>query len=231
MIKIYLLLKRVVIVGREQGVGIVLIRIKKRIINKLHNKLIKPAKPQGSPLATKLLRGLKGLEIGGSAHNAFYLDTKNVDFTDSLDTIYKLDEKRLCGKAMPVDIVAPGDNLPVPDNSYDFVISSHVLEHFFDPIRTLLEWYRVIKNGGYIFMIIPHKERTFDKDRPRTTLRELIQRHENGLIGDDTHEHYSVWITEDVVELVKYLGWKTLVVQDVDDKVGNGFTVVIQKEA
>jgi hypothetical protein len=33
-----------------------------------------------------------------------------------------------------------------------------------------------------------------------------------------------------VVELINYLGWRLVAVQDTDDKVGNGFTVVIQKE-
>ncbi|MDA0090523.1 hypothetical protein OFR95_14780 [Brachyspira hyodysenteriae] len=33
------------------------------------------------------------------------------------------------------------------------------------------------KKDGYIAMIVPHKERTFDKDRDRTTLNELIERH------------------------------------------------------
>ena len=185
-----------------------------------------------SALANRLLDGLHGLEIGGSAHNAFCLNTKNVDYTDDMNTMFKLEEVELCGEAMPVDIVANGDNLPVENESQDFVISSHVFEHFFDPIKTLKEWYRVIKEGGYIFMIVPHKERTFDKVRQRTTLQELIGRHEGRIENDyvNEHTHFSVWITEDVVELINYLGWKIVAVQDVDDKVGNGFTIVIKKD-
>jgi hypothetical protein len=37
-----------------------------------------------------------------------------------------------------------------------------------------------------------------------------------------------VWIAEDFAELVEYLGWKLLEIQDPDDKVGNGFTVVVK---
>ena len=42
-----------------------------------------------SALAHDFLDGLKGLEIGGSYHNAFGLDTLNVDFTRELTTEFK----------------------------------------------------------------------------------------------------------------------------------------------
>ncbi len=182
-----------------------------------------------SRLAHKYLDGLAGLEIGGSAHNPFGLNTRNVDYTAETNQYKKLEEK-FVGQALPVDIVAPGDNIPLPDESQDFVISAHVIEHFPDPIKALKEWYRLIRKGGYIFMIVPHKERTFDKDRPRTTLQELIDRHEGRIVPTpNPDDHYSVWITQDMVELVEYLGWNIVEAQDVDDKVGNGFTIVIQK--
>jgi len=179
-----------------------------------------------SALAHKLLDGLEGLEIGGSAHNSFGLKTRNVDNTNEL-TCFKQEEIKLCGTSLPVDIVSPGDQLPLEDNSVDFVISSHVIEHFPDPIKALREWYRVVKPGGYLYIIAPHKERTFDKERPRTTLAELIERHETGKQPETFNEHCSVWITEDFVELIHWLGWNILHVQDTDDKVGNGFTVVV----
>ena len=46
-----------------------------------------------------------------------------------------------------VHIVSPGDQLPFTNNSIDFVINSHVLEHFFDPIKAIKEWLRVVKCG------------------------------------------------------------------------------------
>jgi SAM-dependent methyltransferase len=181
-----------------------------------------------SKLAHKYLDGLKGIEIGGSAHNPFGLDTLNVDIEDRA----KFERMQLenTGKVLPVDIVAEGDDLPLDDNSIDFVVSSHSLEHFPDPIKALLEWGRVVRDGGYILLILPHRDRTFDRDRQRTTLAELIDRHEHGTVPPDTHGtgHLSVWITEDIVELFAYLGSRFDIVEtrDVDDKVGNGFTVV-----
>lgn len=185
-----------------------------------------------SKLAHKYLDGLAGLEIGGSIHNPFGLNTKNVDYTNSADTVFKREEIDKRGAFLPVDIVAPGDNIPVSDASQDFVISSHVLEHFPDPIKALKEWYRVVREGGYIFMIIPHKERTFDRNKPRTTLEGLLQRHETKKYPKPQSNHYSFWATEDLFDLIEEinLNWKIVDFQDVDDKVGNGFSIVVKKE-
>jgi glycosyltransferase involved in cell wall biosynthesis len=184
-----------------------------------------------SALAHKLLDALEGIEIGGSAHNPWGLKTRNVDYTADFNTAYKEQELKLCGEALRVDIVSPGDQLQeVADDSVDFVISSHVIEHFPDPIKALKEWRRVVRPGGYIYVIAPHKERTFDKDRPRTTLAELYERHRTGIGPDPDAAHCSVWITADFVELIQALGWPIVAVQDVDDKVGNGFAVVIRVE-
>lgn len=189
-----------------------------------------------SRLAHRFCKG-EGLEIGGSAHNPFGLKTKNVDFTKEM-TIFKEEEIRRCGESMPVDIEAPGDKIPLPDESQDFVVSSHVLEHFPDPMTALLEWYRLVKPGGIIFMIVPHKERTFDKERPRTTLQELIARHARRAGMDaDAHQHFSVWTPADLVELIGYMNDNGVfpkpvlleAVRERDDKVGNGFTIVLRK--
>lgn len=183
-----------------------------------------------SALAHRFLDGLRGLEIGGSAHNAFNLKTLNVDYTDDYTTCFKQEEARLCGSYMKVDIVAAGDDLPFKDNTVDFVINSHVIEHFYDPVHAIEEWLRVVKPGGYVFIIAPHKERTFDRDRPRTTLAEIIERHHNPIDPAlDDHHHWSVWITQDFLDMCNYYGWNVVAWQDVDDKVGNGFTVVIKK--
>jgi len=190
-----------------------------------------------SALAHKYCVG-KGLEIGGAAHNPFGLNTMNVDFTDSMGTEFKKEEIRRCGSAMKVDIIAHGDNIPLPDGSQDFVVSSHVLEHFPNPIKALLEWDRLIRPDGIIFMIVPHRERTFDKHKARTSLQHLIEDflNNNKAFHKNPTGHDHCWITEDILALVNWMmdtlhvKWEIAEVQDVDDKVGNGFTIVIRKK-
>lgn len=46
----------------------------------------------------------------------------------------------------------------VPDNHYDFVHSSHCLEHMVSVRVALKNWIRVCKSGGYITIVIPDEE-------------------------------------------------------------------------
>ncbi len=185
-----------------------------------------------SPLAHHYLDGLTGLEIGGSAHNSFGLRTRNVDYCSDMNTSFKLAELQLCGEALPVDIEAPGDNLPLPDKSEDFIISSHVIEHFFDPIGALKEWARVARH--YIYVICPLRDALpSDQDLPITSLQELLDRH-NGKIAmpceneSDYPYHFTRWTPQGFVEMCRHVGFNVVDFQERDDKVGNGFAVVIK---
>lgn len=178
-------------------------------------------------LAARYLGGLSGVEIGGSAHNRFPVDALNIDRYAEMDTIYKAEERRLSGRALAVDIVAPGDDLPLEDNSVDFVLASHVIEHFPDPIKALLEWNRVATD--YIFLVVPHRDRTFDSNRELTSVDELVARHADGFRSDED-QHWSVWSCESFVELCQRIGLKVVETEDPDKKVGNGFAIVIAVE-
>lgn len=183
-----------------------------------------------SQRAHAYLDGLRGLEIGGSAHNPFGLKTLNIDYTDSPFTFFKQTEISLCGTYLKVDLVAPGDRLPFKDNTWDFVVSSHVIQYFYDPIRALKEWLRVVKPGGYVFIIAPHKERTFEWNKPRTSLSEIVERHNHpNPIVLDQHAHHCVWTTQDFLDICEYYHWNVLECDDIDDKVGNGFMVILKK--
>jgi len=48
-----------------------------------------------------------------------------------------------------------GHTLPFPDNSFEGVISTQVLEHVPDPQGLLVEMYRVLKPGGRLIMSLP----------------------------------------------------------------------------
>lgn len=59
------------------------------------------------------------------------------------------------------------------DGAYDFVASSHCLEHVADPLGALDEWRRVTRRGGHLVLVLPDPARTFDHRRPLTTLDHL----------------------------------------------------------
>ena len=63
-----------------------------------------------SEFVTGHLRGLRGVEIGASAHNRYFLDAINVDRFASMETPYKREERRLALHRAKVDVVAPGDD-------------------------------------------------------------------------------------------------------------------------
>lgn len=192
----------------------------------------KPLRFPESKIAHGLLDDLKGVEIGASVHNAFGLDTLNLDYSAAKENAFGAMERDLCGEHESVDIVAQGDALPFRDEAWDFVISSHVIEHFYDPITAIKEWFRVIRPSGYVFMVVPHKDRTFDKDREVTSVAELVAREGHGPPSDvDPVGHHSVWRTEGFVEFCEHMQWPVVRVDDSDDKVGNGFIVVLQKPA
>jgi SAM-dependent methyltransferase len=76
----------------------------------------------------------------------------------------------------------------LPDEKYDFVISSHCLEHVANPLKAVSEWLRVIKKDGIILIVLPNKKYTFDHRRPVTGMAHLVDNY-NASIGEDNLEH------------------------------------------
>ena len=179
-----------------------------------------------SNFANEHLRGLKGVEIGGSAANSFRLDTVNVDKVDN--EVYARDQVARCGRALPVDVSARAEGLPFEDDSYDFVLTSHVIEHMPDPIGALREWMRVARR--YVFVVAPHRDRDFDRDKALTPVEELLDRHERKFSTEEDR-HWSVWTAESFLEMCGRAGIPVLEYQDPDDKRLNGFAVLIDARA
>ncbi len=74
------------------------------------------------------------------------------------------------------------------DASYDFVLSSHMLEHSANPLRALKEWKRIVKPSGAVVLFLPHRDATFDHRRPITALQHLREDLEKDMQEDDlTH--------------------------------------------
>lgn len=53
------------------------------------------------------------------------------------------------------DVVCSALDLPFPDDSFDTVVSTEVLEHVPNPQRALREMHRVLKPGGFLILSTP----------------------------------------------------------------------------
>ncbi|MCW5521146.1 class I SAM-dependent methyltransferase [Aureitalea sp. L0-47] len=65
------------------------------------------------------------------------------------------------------DVKADICDLPFGDNSYDFIICNHVLEHIPDDTRAMKELFRVLAPGGTAILQVPYdknREETFQDD-------------------------------------------------------------------
>jgi len=58
-------------------------------------------------------------------------------------------------------------DLPIKENTYDFILCNHVLEHVLDDNKAMSELYRVLKKGGIGIFQVPidmKREKTFQDD-------------------------------------------------------------------
>ncbi|GHC56127.1 class I SAM-dependent methyltransferase [Ulvibacter litoralis] len=65
------------------------------------------------------------------------------------------------------DVKADICNLPFKDNSYDFIICNHVLEHIPDDTKAMQELFRVLAPGGTAILQVPYeadRKTTFEDD-------------------------------------------------------------------
>jgi SAM-dependent methyltransferase len=77
---------------------------------------------------------------------------------------------------------------PVPSESEDFIVCSHVLEHLANPLRAIDDFHRVLRPGGTLLILLPDRRRTFDKDRLPTELGHVIADFDAGEVEvDDEH--------------------------------------------
>ncbi len=68
----------------------------------------------------------------------------------------------------------------IADNSVDFVLSAHVIEHLLDPLGAIGQALRVIKPGGIFMLALPDKRYIFDAPRPVTTWDHLLEDYKTG---------------------------------------------------
>ncbi len=191
-----------------------------------------------SPFAHHWLDGLSGLEIGPSSHNPFGLKTRNVGLGGGN---YTQEQLSWTGVVASIDVFAEAGAIPLPSESEEFILASHVIEHCPDLIKTLLEWYRIVKVDGYLFIVVPYREAApSDRGKPLTQWTHVVHDYMVHANQDSEPEgknflycHYHVFSPESMKDFVsRIFGTRLTLVgeQDPDDKVGNGFVLVYQKQ-
>jgi predicted SAM-dependent methyltransferase len=166
----------------KKTLNINLAKIKNRLKYSLYRRIIADRPSPRDELAIQFLRG-RGIEIG-ALHLPLNVPpsvlVKYVDRMSVKDLRLQYPELNTL-PLIEADILDNGEQLAsFQDGSQDFVIACHLIEHTEDPIGTLKNWIRVIKDGGILYLAVPHRDFTFDKDRPLTTFEHLQQDHQNG---------------------------------------------------
>jgi SAM-dependent methyltransferase len=64
-------------------------------------------------------------------------------------------EPSTMGHYSPMDYVCDINDIPVPDESFDVIVSTEVIEHVPDPINTIKEFSRILKRGGLLLLSAP----------------------------------------------------------------------------
>lgn len=78
--------------------------------------------------------------------------------------------------------------LPFHSNTLDYVASSHVLEHVANPVAALAEWYRVLRPGGLIYLVVPDRRFTWEHERRLTPVEHFLEDYVRGTTAcDATH--------------------------------------------
>lgn len=208
--------------------------------------------PKGMPLAYKYCVG-QGLELGASVHNSFHLpDCPNVSPSDGERYLFERDlhdyqrylsryADQFSAPMAPVDMVGDFQNIPAPDESLDYLISSHVIEHDPNTFAALIESNRVLKDFGIFFCIFP-KRVAAEEDRFRalTSLESMIESYATGrgmadVPEENWRDHYQVFSLQSMIRAINHLNqaglgsWLIECVEETDTKVGNGHTIVLRK--
>lgn len=96
--------------------------------------------------------------------------------------------------AVPVDVdnsLVDAYSLPSPGPNclgWDYVFSSHCLEHLPDPVRALTRWKNALCPGGCLFLYLPHPEMTYW--RPAYCKK-----------------HLHIFYPSDVIEMLQVIGY------------------------
>jgi len=80
----------------------------------------------------------------------------------------------------------------LPDMLYDYVFSSHCLEHLNDPVAALEHWKSRLCSGGVLFLYLPHPDMEY-------------------WLPQNNRKHLHSWQPKDMARLVEDLGFMNVI--------------------
>lgn len=129
--------------------------------------------------AARFLRG-SGIEIGGS-YLPIPVDTRccRVQYVDKMSAseIAALFPEVQGYSIVETDVICDVQRKglsPFGDETLDFVIASHLIEHLPNPLGFIKDCYRVLRQDGILYLVVPEKNFTFDRSRAVTPLAHLV---------------------------------------------------------
>jgi len=98
--------------------------------------------------------------------------------------------------------------LNLPPGSFDYIISSHMLEHVENWITVLAYWHERLKKGGVLFLYLPHYSQTYWRPWSNT-------------------KHVHIVDPKYLQDYLTYTGWENIFVGGCD--LNNSFMVMANK--
>ena len=146
-------------------------------------------------LSRRYLAG-QGIEIGALHQPLPVPDGASVTYVDRMDVTGLRKHYPELGKVdFKCDRVDDGEKLDTfADESLDFIVANHMLEHCEDPIGTVCNHLKRLRSGGCLYYAIPARQYGFDRERPLTQWEHLLSDNEHGAEAS-RWEHYLQYAT------------------------------------
>jgi len=101
--------------------------------------------------------------------------------------------------AFPVNILIDDewDAYHLPDEKYDYIFSSHTLEHLPDYVKAIEYWKEHLKPGGVLFLYLPHPDMDY-------------------WLPQNNRKHLHIFYPDTIYKLLKDLGFKDVLYSERD---------------
>jgi GT2 family glycosyltransferase len=141
----------------------------------------------------------------GCGNNKTLKEAIGLDMIRQNEVITSLNGNPTSEADVNADVSEP---LPFEENTADFIIARHVLEHLMDSVKVLSQWKATLKKGGRLIIAVPNNGRILSVPM--------------------NYEHVHGWNPEALKHLLEALGMK--VIDQIDPQNGISFITIAEKE-